>query len=594
MTIRNVPGTGFAELLVNAGDGPTMVINRDETHQLFVGDDNSVASKQGTGEIDIIDPLSYIVYDGISSKYGIADTPGITVQVDSVKGATNWAPSPAQAALQISLLGLATASNQNTQIGHEANTDTNTNSTTQALFGTSFGVPSALVDTAGMSVMDTIYGRVNLLANGDFRRGTATWSTTNCTQNVVSSGLPNGWPRKFGNQLTPSGSATSLQLNGPTIPCTPGQIISARGWFNQAARAVSESVQMQLRFVDSTNTVIATVSSTKAVFLNQVQHLDMVGSSILPTVAGVRLIIVYTGASGNIPAADVLTVGDLSVHSGTVAGMPSTANDIANTGVPLLAFSNTELGSTTSTIAISGTAVDGPFTVTQPNYELYVSAIWTGAPLGRPLTVNLTWTDTASGLVLDSETYSILPGAFGGTPHQVTIRGITKANSVTITYSNLDSGVSLSVTRALFMNSRNLQRNICKSLNSPTLWTGAPFVNGYGNIATNIIADYFNASVAASGQAFVLGAMYNGDVKIQVATGIGVNAPTLALQVYDLTDLLINGIASSAPLYQGRDTNGQLEVFLSLPRQQCAYAITNETASAHAVNLKVIAREEGT
>lgn len=124
MTIYNVPGTGFAELIVNAGDGPTMVINRDETIQLYVGDDNSVASKNGTGNIDIIDPLSYIVYDGISSKYAIAAVPGSTITIDCVKGATNWAPSPAQAAAQISLLGLATSANQNTQITHESTTAT--------------------------------------------------------------------------------------------------------------------------------------------------------------------------------------------------------------------------------------------------------------------------------------------------------------------------------------------------------------------------------------------------------------------------------------------------------------------------------------
>ena len=116
MTLYTVPGTGYAQLLINSGDGPTMVLNRDETNQLYVGDDNSVASKNGTGDIDIIDPLSYIVYDGVASKWGICAVPNASIQVDCVKGATNWAPSPAQAAQQISLLGLATATNQGTQI----------------------------------------------------------------------------------------------------------------------------------------------------------------------------------------------------------------------------------------------------------------------------------------------------------------------------------------------------------------------------------------------------------------------------------------------------------------------------------------------
>lgn len=142
MTLWTVPGTGFAQLLVNAGDGPTMIINRDETLQLYVGDDNSVASKNGTGDIDIIDPLSYIVYDGIDTKYGICATPGQSIQVDCVKGATNWQPSPQQAAQQIALLGLATATNQVTQ-----------NSTAQAtnnVLGTGIALPlNASKETGG-------------------------------------------------------------------------------------------------------------------------------------------------------------------------------------------------------------------------------------------------------------------------------------------------------------------------------------------------------------------------------------------------------------------------------------------------------------
>ena len=126
MTLYTVPGTGYAQLIVNAGDGPTMVINRDETTQLYVGDDNSVASKNGTGDIDIIDPLSYIVYDGIGTKYAISADTNTSIQVDCVKGATNWAPSPQQAALQISLLGLATESTQQLVKTNTASTATNT------------------------------------------------------------------------------------------------------------------------------------------------------------------------------------------------------------------------------------------------------------------------------------------------------------------------------------------------------------------------------------------------------------------------------------------------------------------------------------
>lgn len=105
MTIQLVPGTGYAPLLINAGDGPTMVINRDTVNQLYVGDDNSIAAKQGTGSISIIDPLGFMVFDGVDSKFGLSASPAAGVIVDTVKGATQWAPSPVLIAEELSAAG---------------------------------------------------------------------------------------------------------------------------------------------------------------------------------------------------------------------------------------------------------------------------------------------------------------------------------------------------------------------------------------------------------------------------------------------------------------------------------------------------------
>jgi hypothetical protein len=266
MTIYTVPGTGYAALIVNAGDGPTMVINRDETVQLYVGSDNSVASKNGTGDIDIIDPLSYIVYDGIDSKYAIAATPGVEIVVDAVKGATNWAPSPAQAAQQIALLGLATATNQTTQIGHESNIDSATTTNlptlvtgihlpinaaqesggqlathTALLQGTT---PGALVSGAGRSIAQDMLG-AHVGVTTEVAALLATGS---------AGGSPGGVPLlAFANQIV---NQTLKTITGPDLPANgvPVNQISYEGFFECSSTVNCQAV-VEMEWFIGTNPV---------------------------------------------------------------------------------------------------------------------------------------------------------------------------------------------------------------------------------------------------------------------------------------------------------------------------------------------------
>lgn len=120
MTLVLVPATGYAQPLVMAGDGPSLVINRDLTTPLIVGKDNSVTSKGATGDISLIDPLGSMRFNGLSNVFGIASTtninggPGnspITVVIEA--GADNWIASPAQVSAQLNALGLAKDSSVN-------------------------------------------------------------------------------------------------------------------------------------------------------------------------------------------------------------------------------------------------------------------------------------------------------------------------------------------------------------------------------------------------------------------------------------------------------------------------------------------------
>lgn len=107
MTVK-VPSTGYAQPLVDIGDGPSLIINRDLVTPLYLGEDNSQISNKtivGDPNISIVDPLGSIAVDGRKAVYGFAGTGSI--EVDIKKGAVYWAPSPAQVAAQINALGLA-------------------------------------------------------------------------------------------------------------------------------------------------------------------------------------------------------------------------------------------------------------------------------------------------------------------------------------------------------------------------------------------------------------------------------------------------------------------------------------------------------
>ena len=107
MTVK-VPSTGYAQQLINAGDGPCLIINRDLVTPLIIADDNSQIGNKtiiGDPNLSVIDALGSIAVDGIKPVFGLA-TAG-SIEVDIKKGAINWSPSPAQVAAQINALGLA-------------------------------------------------------------------------------------------------------------------------------------------------------------------------------------------------------------------------------------------------------------------------------------------------------------------------------------------------------------------------------------------------------------------------------------------------------------------------------------------------------
>lgn len=105
------------DLVVSAGSGPALIVNRDLTNNVLISR-NSSFSASGTDH-SVIDPLGSLAVDGTDNIYALPQSG--TPLIDIIEGANQWAPSPAQVASQIATLGLmkdTTGSTINTSVNN--------------------------------------------------------------------------------------------------------------------------------------------------------------------------------------------------------------------------------------------------------------------------------------------------------------------------------------------------------------------------------------------------------------------------------------------------------------------------------------------
>jgi hypothetical protein len=89
-------------LLVQAGDDPGIIINRDLTQLVYFGQHSAFVTP---GESSIIDALTFVNYSGDADVWAHSGGTGFC-QVDVQPNCTNWSPSPAQSALSIAASGI--------------------------------------------------------------------------------------------------------------------------------------------------------------------------------------------------------------------------------------------------------------------------------------------------------------------------------------------------------------------------------------------------------------------------------------------------------------------------------------------------------
>lgn len=192
--------------IVSAGDGGSLIVNRDIVNSVLYGD-QSIAS-QNYSSYSVIDPLGSVTVDGQSDIYAIplAGTP----TVDVMQGAGDFAPSPALVALQISTLGLAKDA---TVTGVAKDTSINSVNTTLALgtnpnltaINSTLGTPAQRADVQGLTIGGSP-GGIPLLRD------------TNNLANATNQSLPaNQSTVLFSNSvLTQPSFEAVFQLNAPT------------------------------------------------------------------------------------------------------------------------------------------------------------------------------------------------------------------------------------------------------------------------------------------------------------------------------------------------------------------------------------------
>jgi hypothetical protein len=625
VTLYTVPGTGFAQLIVNAGDGPTMVINRDETNQLYVGDDNSVASKNGTGDIDIIDPLSYIVYDGIDTKYAISAVPNASIQVNTVKGATNWAPSPAQAAFQISQLGLATSANQSSQISQGNSIVTNTGATETAvntvngtlgapaqdgtvanvhnILAVGIALPVGAAQDSTVSTVNTTLGspaqNTSVINQNPYFTGGDTSGWTNFAGTLSSTATPiAGCPSPYAGIIVPNGFSQFIGITSGFIPASPGEVIQQRVAVNIPFTDPNlVQLYLQYQFYDSTHTQIGANQQVNFPLptTNQWVWLNTAKASVAcPANTAFVEVAIVLNASVAFTVAQTFQVAAFTAFTfrpGPPAQDHTVAqihDRIATTGAPRLNLHN-QIGVSSGTVAASTATLFGPFNFNQPGFEIFLTLGMPGGSTAPFPNVVLEWFDSNSSNPVWYEEWYLPAGNNSLAINTYFGRGPCKGNQLKISIGDPDPAQAITYSFNVYQTSTDIPEHSDFRLRSDLGWT-IPGLNMPDLVdPAALILGTRSASVGAGANDLTIQLPpYAGKVKIFAFTGSG----TTDLQVSITGTTLPTRLAGDNTIWRGKsDANGFLYGEVSLPHGTCGVTMNNGNASARTCQFYVVMEE---
>lgn len=247
------------------------------------------------------------------------------------------------------------------------------------------------------------------------------------------------------------------------------------------------------------------------------------------------------------------------------------ANAIAATGVPLLSGPLNLLKTGNVVVPASGTSSQGPFTGFPIGYEIFVSIGCNVASNSPFMTVQMTWSDSASGRTVAIEQWD-LAGVSGAAFQQYVGTGPTKGDTLNILVTNTDTVNSMTYVMAFTQNSRVYSRDDWRQITShtPPGFTNAAFS------APALMLASTAASIAAGGTNIRLMSLYAGEAMLSVSNG----AQGLTITITEVADPTV-GLGSQGGLVYSNTVvaNGNLNAQIQLPRSICAIALGNQSAT---------------
>lgn len=209
----------------------------------------------------------------------------------------------------------------------------------------------------------------------------------------------------------------------------------------------------------------------------------------------------------------------------------ATAQQVSQTGVPLLAKSG-NLVNHSGTITNPVKYDTGKLTVSQIGYEFQFTGVINAASTSPFVEINVTWTDSVSGLVTGNETY-YPPCASAAPGFTLIARGPTKGDTVEVTIANNDDLHTITFTYILVEHSRVYQKDIAFGLNSVNNLLTIPGYNqAFGVDDVSVLGAIVNQTVTAGNNVSFLMSMAPGK-QIQLAGNTaGVPAANVVITVF--------------------------------------------------------------
>lgn len=225
-----------------------------------------------------------------------------------------------------------------------------------------------------------------------------------------------------------------------------------------------------------------------------------------------------------------------------------------------------------------GSQIDIPAVdIPGPGYEIEIEiSNNTSLVAVTDVDVALRFIDVGTGVLLDSQAADMTSGP-AGTPHIITGKGPTSANSVVVRITNnTGGGDSIDYSVKLWNNSRVYPRHDWRT----RVLAGAGYTLGQPGINQGVLWNSQPAALISGANYQRLLPLYAGNVKLRVSTPSGTSDCEFLLTA--IGTFTYHDFAVLLDVFT--DSHGQLNQEWSLPRTQCFLTVINHNAGAQVIS----------